>query len=61
FGGGAGGWWGGGLAGLGGASYVNTEIGQVIAMAYLDAYGQMVGELGGLPADASLAAPVAQN
>lgn len=60
FGGGGGGWWGGGLAGLGGASYANTEIGQIIVMAYLEAYTQMVTELGGLPLDPSAAAPVAQ-
>lgn len=46
------GWAGGGGAGFfggfaaGGASgYANTEIGQVIAMAYLDAYNKMVAEL----------------
>lgn len=46
------GWAGGGGAGFfggfaaGGASgYANTEIGQVIAMAYLDAYSKMVAEL----------------
>ncbi|MGH8217740.1 MAG: CsgG/HfaB family protein [Steroidobacteraceae bacterium] len=46
------GWGGGGGAGFfggfaaGGASgYANTEIGQVIAMAYLDAYTRMVAEL----------------
>src|SRR3546814_12681060 len=42
FGGGAGGWWGGGLAAAGGSSYQNTGVGQVIVLAYLDAYQQMV-------------------
>ena len=43
-GGGGGGFWGGFAAG-GASGYANTEIGQVIAMAYLDAYTKMVGEL----------------
>jgi hypothetical protein len=46
--------WGGGGGGVGlfgvfaaggASSYANTEIGQVVAMAYLDAYTKMVGEL----------------
>lgn len=46
----------GGFLGAGGASgYANTEIGQVVALAYLDAYTKMVGELGGLPDSASAA------
>jgi curli biogenesis system outer membrane secretion channel CsgG len=46
--GGAGGIFGGGGLAAGGASgYDNTEIGQVVALAYLDAYTKMVGELGG--------------
>lgn len=53
------GWW-GGLAGAGGGGYQNTEIGQVIVLAYLDAYTKLVSQLGGLPADASAAAPQAQ-
>src|SRR3546814_7289767 len=59
FGGGAGGWWGGGLAAAGGSSYQNPDVGQVIVLAYLDAYKQMVTQLGGLPLDASAAAPQA--
>ena len=43
-GGGGGGFWGGFAAG-GASGYANTEIGQVIAMAYLDAYAKMVAEL----------------
>jgi curli biogenesis system outer membrane secretion channel CsgG len=60
FGGGAGGWFGGGLAGVGGSSYQNTEIGQVLVLAYLDGYTKLVTQLGGLPADASAAAPRAE-
>jgi curli biogenesis system outer membrane secretion channel CsgG len=43
-GGGGAGFWGGFAAG-GASGYANTEIGQVIAMAYLDAYTKMVGVL----------------
>ena len=47
--GGGGGIFGGGFLGAGGASgYDNTEIGQVIALAYLDAYTKLVNDLGGL-------------
>jgi hypothetical protein len=60
FGGGAGaGWW-GGFAGAGGGGYQNTEIGQVIVLAYLDAYTKLVTQLGGLPTNAAAAAPKAQ-
>ena len=59
FGAGAGGFW-GGFAGVGGGGYQNTEIGQVIVLAYLDAYKQLVSQLGGLPADPNAAAPQAQ-
>jgi hypothetical protein len=57
--GGGAGWW-GGFAAAGGGGYQNTEIGQVIVLAYLDAYIQLVTQLGGLPANASAAAPQAQ-
>ncbi len=57
--GGGGGWW-GGFAAAGGHGYQNTEIGQVIVLAYLDAYTKLVGQLGGLPANASAAAPQAK-
>lgn len=40
-------------AGVGG--YSNTTIGQVITMAYLDAYTRLVGEMGGMPDNASAA------
>ena len=42
-----------GAAGVGG--YANTEIGQVITLAYLQAYTELVGQLGGLPENASAA------
>jgi curli biogenesis system outer membrane secretion channel CsgG len=45
-GGAAGGWW-GGFAAAGGYGYQNTEIGQVIVLAYLDAYKKLVAQLGG--------------
>lgn len=44
--GGGAGWW-GGLAAAGGSGYQNTEIGQVIVLAYLDAYIKLVHQLGG--------------
>lgn len=58
-GGGGGGWW-GGFAAAGGSGYSNTDIGQVIVLAYLDAYTKLVGQFGGLPDNASAAAPKAQ-
>jgi curli biogenesis system outer membrane secretion channel CsgG len=57
--GGGGGWW-GGFGGVGGGGYSNTEIGQVITLAYLDAYVKLVNDLGGLPVDPSAAAPKAE-
>ncbi len=60
FGGGGGLGWMGGLAAVGGGGYQNTEIGQVIVLAYLDAYTKLVTQLGGLPDNAAAAAPVAQ-
>lgn len=42
-----------GAAGVGG--YANTEIGQVITLAYLQAYTAIVEQLGGLPENASAA------
>ncbi|MGN6277867.1 MAG: CsgG/HfaB family protein [Sphingomonas sp.] len=58
-GGGGGGWW-GGFAAAGASGYQNTEIGQVIVLAYLDAYTKLVTQLGGLPSNAAAAAPPAQ-
>jgi curli biogenesis system outer membrane secretion channel CsgG len=60
WGAGGGAFWGGGLAAVGGGSYQNSDIGQVIVLAYLDGYKKMVQELGGLPADPSAAAPRAE-
>jgi curli biogenesis system outer membrane secretion channel CsgG len=57
--GGGGGWW-GGFAAVGGHGYQDTEIGQVIVLAYLDAYTKLVGQLGGIPAGAPMAAPQGQ-
>lgn len=51
---------GGTFGGAAGGGYQNTEIGQVIVLAYLDAYTKLVGQLGGLPDDASAAAPQAK-
>jgi hypothetical protein len=49
---------GGGVFGaVGGGGYQNTDIGQVLVLAYLDAYKQLVTQLGGLPVDPSAAAP----
>lgn len=60
FGAGGGGFFGGTFAGVGGGGYQNTKIGQIIVLAYLDAYTKLVGQMGGLPADASAAAPLAE-
>jgi hypothetical protein len=46
--GGGAGWW-GGFAAAGGGGYENTEIGQIIVLAYLDAYRKLVAQLGGTP------------
>ena len=58
-GGGGGGTWGlfGGAAGGG---YQDTAVGQLIVLAYLDAYTKLVTQLGGLPANAAAAAPRAK-
>lgn len=60
FGGGGGAIWGGGLAAVGGGGYQDTDIGQVIVLAYLDAYTKLVDQLGGLPTNPSAAAPEAK-
>lgn len=57
--GGGAGWW-GGFGAVGGGGYQNTEIGQIIVLAYLDAYIKLVTQLGGLPANAAAAAPQAK-
>lgn len=62
FGGGGGGLFGGGtFAAAGGGGYQDTAIGQVIVLAYLDAYTKLVTQLGGLPANAAAAAPKAKK
>nr|WP_246447800.1 CsgG/HfaB family protein [Novosphingobium flavum] len=60
FGAGGGGFFGGTFAAAGGGGYQDTAIGQVIVLAYLDAYTKLVTRLGGLPANASAAAPQAK-
>lgn len=61
FGGGGGGLFGGGtFAAAGGGGYQDTAIGQIIVLAYLDAYTKLVSQLGGLPANAAAAAPQAK-
>lgn len=49
---GVGGGWGNwsGFGGAGVSSYTNTDIGQVVALAYIDAYTKLVDQMGGLPA-----------
>jgi curli biogenesis system outer membrane secretion channel CsgG len=46
---------GGGFGAAGAGGYANTEIGQVITLAYLQAYTDVVTQLGGLPENASAA------
>lgn len=54
--GGSGALWGAsGVGGAGVGGYANTEVGQVITMAYLQAYNKMVAQLGSLPSNASQA------
>ena len=61
FGGGGGGIFGGDtFAAAGAGGYQNTAIGQIIVLAYLDAYTKLVSQLGGLPTNAAAAAPVAR-
>jgi curli biogenesis system outer membrane secretion channel CsgG len=61
FGGGGGGLFGGDtFAAAGGGGYQNTAVGQIIVLAYLDAYTKLVSQLGGLPTNAAAAAPQAR-
>jgi curli biogenesis system outer membrane secretion channel CsgG len=46
---------GSGLGAAGVSGYANTELGQVITLAYLQAYTDLIAQLGGLPANASAA------
>jgi len=50
-----GGW--GGFGGAGISNYQNTAIGQVVVLAYIEAYTKLVGDLGGLSTDAKADAP----
>ncbi len=59
WGGGGGLFSGGGLAAGGASGYDNTEIGQVVALAYLDAYTNLVKDLGGL--QEAIAGPQAER
>ena len=47
-----GGFW-GGFAGVGASSYAKTAIGQVVVLAYIDAYTKLVDQMGGLSAQAA--------
>jgi curli biogenesis system outer membrane secretion channel CsgG len=60
FGAGGGVFSGGTFGGAAGGGYQDTAIGQVIVLAYLDAYTKMVTQLGGLPQNAAAAAPPAR-
>jgi len=46
-------WGASGVGGAGVGGYANTEIGQVITMAYLQAFNKLVAQLGSLPSNAS--------
>jgi len=52
---------GGGFGAAGATGYNNTEIGQVITLAYLDAYTKLVDQLGGLPGPGQAPAAAAQQ
>jgi curli biogenesis system outer membrane secretion channel CsgG len=52
---------GGGFGAAGATGYNNTEIGQVITLAYLDAYTKLVDQLGGLPGPGGAPAAAAQQ
>jgi curli biogenesis system outer membrane secretion channel CsgG len=52
---------GGGFGAGGATGYNNTEIGQVITLAYLDAYTKLVDQLGGLPGPGQAPAAAAQQ
>src|SRR5262245_7926906 len=52
---------GGGFGAAGATGYNNTEIGQVITLAYLDAFTKLVDQLGGLPVEGASAANAQQS
>ena len=51
----------GGFGAAGATGYNNTEIGQVITLAYLDAYTKLVDQLGGLPGPGGASTAAAQQ
>jgi len=55
---GGGGFGGGVFGGAGVSSYQNSAIGQVVVLAYIDAYTNLVGQMGGLSDNAKADAPV---
>lgn len=55
--GGGRGWTRGFAGAFSGSGYENTKIGQVIVLAYIEAYSDLVTRLGGLPQNAGAAAP----
>jgi hypothetical protein len=57
FGGGGGGFGLGGFGAAGISNYQNTAIGQVVILAYIDAYTRLVGDMGGLSSNAKADAP----
>lgn len=59
FGGGGALFGGGALGGAGVGGYDNTELGQVVALAYLDAYAKLVADLGGM--SEAIAQPAAEK
>ena len=60
FGGGGAAFGGGAFGGAAGGGYQDTALGQVMILAYLDAYTKLVTQLGGLPDNAAAAAPRAR-
>jgi hypothetical protein len=57
FGGGLGGFGAGAFGAAGASSYQNSAIGQVVTLAYIDAYSKLVADMGGLSTDAKADAP----
>jgi hypothetical protein len=57
FGGGLGGFGVGAFGAAGASSYANTAIGQVVTLAYIDAYSKLVTQMGGLSDNAKADAP----
>jgi len=46
-----------GWAGAGGGAYANTDVGKVVGLAFLDAYRQLVTQMGGIDANVVASAP----